>query len=440
MQCTKYISKAIDVMLGPIMDRDDKTMNAVFTSLIDQEIISLENRLNSVDNAERARLESMIAFRRSPDAIAGFRNLTQHHAVDFVHRACACRKRIALKCEEVPTGKLAGGILEKIAARFKPVAQIYRLASTSAEKANVSMNREGSKGILGGYITDEFYQSPKLFPDFNRAETQLPVLEKLKRQSAGTVELRNRYRRVINLSLREDRLTYFKQLRQRGVGTPRHPIHIASIGGGTGSVEMDIQQALREKYNLYSRIVIFDVVDQNRINGSFFAKMRGADICWVIHTPGENDLLTQWNNGTIDRFTSTPLRGVDPHGNACVIAAKCAGLFHHVVMSGLWPKFNDEQIAAFLGVTKKIMHMGAEAVVTLSWNKYIDKRNRERTVAAMQIIDHLGHDLNGVWYRNIKTLLQSGLLKDSGFTLTSARNGPILPVIAIAPKAYGRCI
>lgn len=400
---------------------------------LSEQIKSLKRQRASANELEKRRIDAMITFRKSPDALCGYQGLMSFHRFDFIDRACSYQKKVAMQYEEIPLDRLEGGTLEKISAKYKIVTLLYLFFNKTAKLAKKSMVNEGNHGVLGGYITDEFYQSSKLFPEF-LCEKNLSIFEKLKRKSVGAIEMRNRYRRVVNLSLSENRIAYFKYLQRSGVaGIPQRPIIIASIGGGTGSVEMDVQQHLREKYGIYSRIIIFDVVDQNRINGSFFAKMRGADICWIIQTPGDDDLLTQQAEGRLDSFLSTPAQAMDSHGDAVVVAENMCRSFHQVIMSGLWAKFEDKKVLDFLTIIKRMMHPGAEAVVTLSKNKYIDMQCREKVIPAMQILDHLGHGKDGVWYRSIEQLKEGGLLENAGFKIISELDGPVLPVIAIAP-------
>ncbi len=390
--------------------------------------------LASCDDVNARRLRSMIEFRQSEEALCGYEELIQCNPSDFIQRACACHKRILLSEEDVSTQKLKGNILERMAAKYRTVTQMYRLLDVAAKRANRSMGREGTMGVLGGYITDGFYQSPALFPEFIPNKNELSFFEKLKRNSVGTVEMRNRYRRVLALSISKDRIAYFRRKKKiEGAGTPENPIFFASIGGGTGSLEMDLQQQLREKYGIHTCIVIFDVVDQNRIDGSFFAKMRGASIYWVIQRPSSDDLLTRQSRGTLKKFLTAPLWGLNAYGDYRRIAAGSCGRFHHVIMSGLWAKFDDAHVLDFLAITKKMLCRGAQAVVTLSVNTYFHKVSSEKVIPAMTIIDRLGHAEGGVWYRSIASLKKRGLLNKRGFAIVDELSGPIFPVIAIAP-------
>lgn len=400
-----------------------------------QEIDLLQSQLASADELEKQRLQSMIAFRKSVEAFSGYQELDRFNRSDFIGRACAPCKQVTMVEEHVSVKKIKGNIFEKVAAGYKTVALLYRFFNSDAKRANQSMGREGTSGVLGGYVTDGFYQSPKLFPEFSPGKRELSFFERLKRNSVGTVEMRNRYRRVLKLSLCKDRIAYFKRLKAAGTGTPENPIFIASIGGGTGSLEMDLQQHLREHYNICTSIVIFDVVDQNRVDGAFFAKMRGAGIYWIIQKPGEDDLLTRQSKGTLSTFLSAPLRGVDAYGNKVRIAADAYRRFHHLIMSGLWANFDDAAILNFLSITRNLLYRGAQAVATLSVNKYTRKHKpfNEKLIPALQIIDHLGHANGGVWYRSVESLNKREILKKGGFRIMDQLDGPIFPVIAIRP-------
>lgn len=81
---------------------------------------------------------------------------------------------------------------------------------------------EGIKGVLGGCATDLTYQSIKLFPDFSGLEKESHHV-RMYLDSIMSTELRNRYRRVFELSSNNDRLTYFKRLQQQGIGTSNNP-------------------------------------------------------------------------------------------------------------------------------------------------------------------------------------------------------------------------
>lgn len=410
---------------------NDAAVAAFYKAKLHKQITALKEKRNTASPIDKKRLDAMIEFRKSGDAVRAFQELARYQSLEFIERACAFDKRTILQYEDVDFKKLAGNFFEKAAARFRPLTQLYRFFSFAARQPKKT--RKGNQnGVLGGYVTDEYYQSPMLFPEFPSSQNHLPFLEKLRRTSAVTMEMRNRYRRVLSLSLCDDRLEYFKNLRKHGVGTPQKPMLIVSIGGGTGSVEMDIQEVLRDRYSIYTRIVILDVVDQNRINGSFFARMRGADIHWVIQKAGRDDLLTQQRTGTLDDFLSQPLCAVNAYGKPGPVNWGSYRSAQHIIMSGLWVNFSDEDVLVFLDICRRIMHPVAEIVVTLSRNTYVTKKNREKIIPSMRIINALGYGKEGVWYRSIGSLKSSGVLRKSGFKIKGECDGPIFPVIAMA--------
>lgn len=376
--------------------------------------------------------EDVNSFRGSKIAKNAIQQLQKTLHPEYLKRATSLEKKINRAMEPLSMRELEGTFMHHWTRNHLEYAKKIVKNAPHARPLweCLTGKNDGFPGQMGGITTDFCYQSRELFPEYSQLNGSKQNQFLL--NDTFFTELRNRYRRVLNLALAPDRIAYYHSLKAKyGIGGEFNPLIIASVGGGPGSLEMDIQQILREEHRLYSRIIIFDVKESHARIGGLFAMMRGGDVFWVIRQLGVDDLCSEYEKKRFIQIFKEPLIAVNRVGAKMDILPDLFDRFHLVIMSGLWENYHNDQLLNWLGFAKISMEFNARLIGTLKLQYFLNKRGKRQQLYVYPLYKHYGFNILKSTFRDLKFLEASVKLKTAMLEVDTIEDGPLFPALSL---------